>query len=485
MSPSITSGSLLSGAEGFRPHRRQLLHFPHQEAQVSFENFSKARARSTRRDVLDRSNLANAKHRLTESSLTKDRPHFLQLPGELRNRIYRLLLTSKEVKRTVKNGAPIYEFTPSILGVNRQIHDEALGILYFENTFIGITATCLPLRKSVTENFLPRISMRSSITSHTFPPQALQVQLSCGPVLTRNTNTFELLIVLEDLPAFCAMLWMCCSVCKDLGRNGVIDLRIPYSYPPKLIDEQRQLLLPFRRIHSFREVNITGTVNPSLSRALVTAITGSRTFVAKQIVDAVLRLDREVNAAALAGDFPTGLFKSRQAFATLMEVMHPRFRGSHSLLLTNVVLGGPFHGKQFFLITVELGFKMVMTLVFMYIEMEKYEKAHALAKHTLERIQHRFRPSKENVGKLILFQGVASEYMMELERAEKEFNYALVFIPNEHRIIQRLVNVRLRIRVRAGDPLARLTHEIFFAERGEGTCCSCDRERFLGKIPAA
>ncbi|KAI9777135.1 MAG: hypothetical protein M1835_005320 [Candelina submexicana] len=478
----MTTRPLPPGAEAVRPYRPHAFH--HGEAQLAFEKFRTARARFDRRRVMDRYNLANARHRLTEVSPTGDHLHFLRLPGEIRNQIYRLLLTSKDVRRTVENGAPIYEFTPSILRVNRQIHDEAIGILYLENRFVGITATCGRLRHIVIDNFLPRISMGDSTKSHNFPQQALEVQVHSSPTPVKYEKTFALLILLEDLPAFCAMLWMCCGVCKHIGKDGVIDLRIPYSHPPRLIEEQRQLLLPFTRIHSFNKVNITGTVNPSLVRDLVTAITGRRTYVAEQIVGDALRMDEEVNAALVAKDHPTSLFKSRQAFAILTEITHPRFRGSYYPLLSTTVNGGPFNGKQFIYVIKELGFKMIITLAFIYIRMEDWEKARALAEHTSTKIRSRFQPSKKDMGRLIVMQAVASEGIGEFERAEKEFGHALTFLPNERMIVRKLMDLRLKLRMRRGDPFALLTHRVVFLESGNKSCSPCDRQRFLGKVPA-
>lgn len=61
---------------------------------------------------------------------------FLSFPGEIRNQIYRLLLTlpppSASPENPTKNA-----LTPSILRANQQIYHEAALILYASNTFIA------------------------------------------------------------------------------------------------------------------------------------------------------------------------------------------------------------------------------------------------------------------------------------------------------------------------------------------------------------
>lgn len=61
---------------------------------------------------------------------------FLAFPGEIRNRIYTLLLVVPPPSTTTAFGekARIY---PEILRVNKQIHHEALSFLYTKNTFIA------------------------------------------------------------------------------------------------------------------------------------------------------------------------------------------------------------------------------------------------------------------------------------------------------------------------------------------------------------
>ncbi|KAF2208940.1 hypothetical protein CERZMDRAFT_100928 [Cercospora zeae-maydis SCOH1-5] len=84
---------------------------------------------------------------------------FLDLPAELRNRIYELVITHNQdipLSRTVGQAASPYQQNnpayqdheatlprlPDLAAVNRQVRTEALAIFYGSNTFTSNTITC-------------------------------------------------------------------------------------------------------------------------------------------------------------------------------------------------------------------------------------------------------------------------------------------------------------------------------------------------------
>ena len=68
----------------------------------------------------------------------KSRTPFLNLPGEVKNIIYRLLLVTTRAKSVFEPEGflRIRDIFISILSVNRQIYKESLGIAFQENRFI-------------------------------------------------------------------------------------------------------------------------------------------------------------------------------------------------------------------------------------------------------------------------------------------------------------------------------------------------------------
>lgn len=71
-----------------------------------------------------------------EQSTNKTRITFLDLPGELRNEIYKLLLVSQTAFISVHRPHSQETIAGNILRVNKQIYNEASSVLYGGNTFI-------------------------------------------------------------------------------------------------------------------------------------------------------------------------------------------------------------------------------------------------------------------------------------------------------------------------------------------------------------
>lgn len=131
---------------------------------------------------------------------------FLKLPGEIRNDIYRLLLSTKHVglKSIACRQAPEhhghterqeqwYNFKPSILRTNRQIYNEASAIFRRENIFIIIRLQASHLPHA----FAPAM---------TLPTYGQMYQQVAATITLRSTNAevsdhpcVERLYALQDL----------------------------------------------------------------------------------------------------------------------------------------------------------------------------------------------------------------------------------------------------------------------------------------------
>jgi hypothetical protein len=112
---------------------------------------------------------------------------FLDLPGEIRNQIYRRLLIVPPLSTSrLLSNPPIY---PQILSVCRKVHEEARQILYSCNTFLAHTDLL---------SGLPRLRLcYDTISSPTLIPLIqryhIRVRLDCDPnfSLEKATNAFS------------------------------------------------------------------------------------------------------------------------------------------------------------------------------------------------------------------------------------------------------------------------------------------------------
>lgn len=74
-----------------------------------------------------------------DSAIETPRANF-PLPRELRDHIYSYLLDAKHTRiKRARIGDRAYTFHTSILGVNREVHDEAEEYLYKHNVFVVIS----------------------------------------------------------------------------------------------------------------------------------------------------------------------------------------------------------------------------------------------------------------------------------------------------------------------------------------------------------
>ena len=96
---------------------------------------------------------------------------FLDLPGEIRNQIYRMVLTTKWAFKKApyahRFDSTCYELSPAILRANQQIYREARSILYDENLWIFLTVDSDIIRGGPGWNppkgyYLPAVSYRET-----------------------------------------------------------------------------------------------------------------------------------------------------------------------------------------------------------------------------------------------------------------------------------------------------------------------------------
>lgn len=170
---------------------------------------------------------------------------FLCLPVELRNEIYRDLLSTQRTKRYYDLGYSSYHFDFAILGTNRQIYHEAHSI-FRENKFIRISTPWTAFETSIiTEAKFPLIAKCGNATG--FRRCYLQVILDYGA--GGNTeHVHDYYSCLDDLPMFCENLFFFNCMNAGFSRALGIGLHLqdPYNKSetlPKALQEQ--FLMPF------------------------------------------------------------------------------------------------------------------------------------------------------------------------------------------------------------------------------------------------
>lgn len=205
---------------------------------------------------------------------------FLELPREIRNYVYMLLLCNFEaavvlVRSDRDTVARItqhkYNIETAILATNRQIHSEARGILLQETQFVKVDVQFQDRREAIKGIFVPtRVPIftlnRDVINkfgghtmSYTLAEEAEEAEA--------QNSSFVCMILHRDFDLLCRALvnadfWM-----PGFGSKTKHTIVLHQSLSR---DQQERLLAPFRRrLRGLKAVAIYGEVEPSLAKAVV------------------------------------------------------------------------------------------------------------------------------------------------------------------------------------------------------------------------
>ncbi|KAI9799613.1 MAG: hypothetical protein M1833_003928 [Piccolia ochrophora] len=258
----------------------------------------------------------------------------LSLPPELRNDIYRRLLSADYVEaRDSKSKTRRSKYSPAILGTNRQLYREASSILIDENAFVLVITN----QHGLAARLYEKCRFNRIVSDHdldNFPHSALVVNLRWEAAVEESDGPWEpeddyLLLLRRDLDDFIsAFLGLYFQGYMDIddmfleltlcSKTGAESMRRPTD-PPTIHPDERFFLEPFRKIVGIDDVSVRGAVTPSYAEDLHSKLT-SRKYTAEEIFAFALAIKAQGNAAHRAGDMKLARFKYQQAVDTIETV---------------------------------------------------------------------------------------------------------------------------------------------------------------------
>ena len=218
------------------------------------------------------------------TSSSSSRPSLLTLPGEIRDIVYRMLLTTPYTYEEIESEFDrygSYTFHPTILRTCKQIHREATGVLYLGNTWIVIHAREIDLPKTYPiESFwneprmtLPLIWTRDAKTdaerldySSKFPGYSLTLLPSFVTRDSHSMNSQQMvthLTTAENLQEIPLCLWI---LCFGVGRapgawQPLLVMEVSKGKNPVPAKLERQILTALSSVRGFHRVEMgTNTV---------------------------------------------------------------------------------------------------------------------------------------------------------------------------------------------------------------------------------
>ncbi|MCJ1389433.1 hypothetical protein MMC18_002290 [Xylographa bjoerkii] len=201
---------------------------------------------------------------------------FLDLPREIRDSIYRSLLLSSQCFNGDKAGHR-YEMHPAIIQVNRVISYEATRVRYQENDFVRIILRGeAGVRLSGWVTKIAKIDLQPWVEACR-PALTVDVGLNNVPLKsTAITSSFlifpeSLEVLLECFLDYTISAW-------DVGDIDPIgQLAISLELRPTLLSKRRmtqeELLVPFKSLTGFADVEILGCIDKELRATMIHQMT--------------------------------------------------------------------------------------------------------------------------------------------------------------------------------------------------------------------
>jgi hypothetical protein len=216
---------------------------------------------------------------------------FLDLPGEIRNNVYDLLLCSWNDELELEPGSiskvsrrcPSYPAS-ALLRANKQIHSEAADYMIKRNQFVRITCRGLDVRNLFLADGIPVVSTDAYEVSR-FTGYVMHMTLS-KPVFAPSQFAFaeyEIMMLRADLPKLCEKLDVE-SVMTDANATTSehaalhANIRFNYAYARFFTSKiQEHLLQPIAALlRGVPNLKITGPVDAALAKTVIEQVAKPR-----------------------------------------------------------------------------------------------------------------------------------------------------------------------------------------------------------------
>jgi len=310
-------------------------------------------------------------------AITPSKIGFLDLPVELRNEIYRNLLTTKRTKRYYGLSYSSYHMEFSILRTNRQIYHEAQRI-FRENKFIRISTPWPAFQTSIiTEAKFPLIARCGNAMGF----QRCYLQVILDYVADSNTKpVHDYYSCLDDLPTFCENLFF--FNCMNAGFTRALGiglhLRDPYKKSrtlPKVLQEQ--FLMPFAVLKDLDRLVVGGHDTKEVENQLRDAMKIPNPTVCDYLERAA-KLKDSGNEEFKAGKFAQSISLYYEAYEAMQVKVDKGTRFAvfmDGYFTLTELRNGRYAGKRGDLVRHQLGSHLNFNLIQAYLKLEDWNNA--------------------------------------------------------------------------------------------------------------
>ena len=338
---------------------------------------------------------------------------FLDLPPEVRLKIYRYLLLTRLNKciEPIFNMAQ-HDLQPAILRTCGLIKQEASAVLYGENSFVHIVHDDALFLRQLRKN---EVSLLCQRYPHRIDQMcSLEVTIITQP--GSSSKKYHIMIASEDLRLMCTMVW------TWLGRMHV-DVLLDFSDYTNAIkltqSRQDELLRPFKTLFRPSTILVKGAINQHLAAEVEGAPLKFISMSAVELLELMRSLRREGEQLHKAGNYRRGIMCLIKALD--MNINHENIRG-----LRKPDPRGPWPGQSLWAVAAMEYFHDTRALSIMFKESQRWRYAHSETCYALKMV-YRLKKSWEDCP-------ISDEEIEYLERqkAEMRVKLALVLPPYDN-----------------------------------------------------
>lgn len=406
---------------------------------------------------------------MTDNSIPSSR--LLSIPPEIREHIYRFILSPEANRIPEPNEHFRYDYPPALVlfRINKQIYLESRQVFRDLNVFVRIETPWPEARHHVArEGHVPIVAAGRSLVG--FAGHAMSVRIDAPDVALDIDPEQAFLVLVDDVPKFTQMWFYSNLSYSSLNPQLRLTLRLrdPFraAHEPKRVPEslQRRLLLPFGRVRNLRAVVVGG--DPKPCRAVeeeMREMQAAPLDSPEHCLRAGTRLKLEGNDQLARGNYRAALERYRQAWLAIHVVIAGRERHIHGDRFFGVELREePYRGKNGQAERLILRVQLVANTCQVYLKMEDYDECVYWGQRTIRMLREAMGvddgremlpedeavlgfPAANEMGKVYYRTGLAMRELDRKDEARKLLRVASIYLPRDEAVGKALASVALRL----------------------------------------
>ncbi|KAF7514690.1 hypothetical protein G7054_g15093 [Neopestalotiopsis clavispora] len=396
---------------------------------------------------------------------------FLELPPEIREHIYRIILHPDANRLHHPDEYTDYSYRDALalFRLNRQIYYEARKVFRDLNVFVRIETPFPNAREYVAfEGHVPILIKDEGAAR--FRDWSLNVSIGAPQTPIAESDPHYIVILLDDLEKF-AQIWLYSDLSNPgLNRFLSLKLRLRDPYTPEWEDRrmpkwlQRRLILPFGTVKNLRQVDITGEPAPLASIEAEMREEMAKPYPSpEQCLVETTRLKDAGNTELKAGRYQAALDLYTQAWAAMFIVVKGKARHVHGeAYFARELREAPYVGRSGQLERLALRIQLVASTCLAHLKLGDWEEVIFWGMRTIHMLQQMSGaderevephqelvpdnfPARVQIGRIYYRTAMAYKHCKDRDQAKKLLRVAQAYMPTDTTIRDELASYTLKL----------------------------------------